>query len=199
MIPRKQPKLLDGFLSEALDGDLADALDLLAAPALDVEAVPPASDLRARMLAATHSTHRFDDFEERIAALADISVEESRRLLLAVDAEDTSWESSMPGIRLLHFEGGPAVRPAITGFVRVAAGATFPHHEHVGDEVSLILQGSCTTSDGTTYRAGDEIPMPQGTAHSFTVTGPNELMFLAVVRTGITIDGEFIGPEDPRA
>lgn len=199
-VERKTPKLLDEFLAEYESELDASALDVLTAvDRASSDAAP--SSLRARLLASTHAAHRFDDFEARIAELADIDDATVRALLLRLDdPRPDAWEPSfVDGINLVNFEGGPRVTPAITGFVRIQPGVTFPHHQHHGDEVVLVLQGSCVMSDGLVCKPGDELRMAAGTEHSFRI--PEDavpFIYLAVVRTGIQIGDQFIGPDDTR-
>jgi anti-sigma factor ChrR (cupin superfamily) len=102
-------------------------------------------------------------------------------------------------MELLHVEGGPRVKGAITGFVRLGSGVSFPEHEHLGDEEVLILQGSCVDSiDHRVSRAGDRVRMPCGTVHSFSVREGPDLVYLAVVGTGLRVNGQELLAHDLR-
>lgn len=159
----------------------------------------PSPAARNRLLAALRTTHRFDDLEADVARLLDLPAERAAELLLAVD-EPTSWESGpAPGCELLHVQGGPKVTDAITGFVRVEAGSHFPHHEHIGDEVVLVLQGAFRSSGGAVVRAGEVSTMPAGSAHSLQAIGDLPLMYLAIVQRGVVLGGQTVLPGDPRA
>jgi mannose-6-phosphate isomerase-like protein (cupin superfamily) len=145
-------------------------------------------------------THRFPEFEDCIAFLAEISHEAARDLLLRIDAQ-ASWEAGpIPGIALFHFSGGPSVHNAITGFVRLEKeGTAFPSHEHVGAETVVILQGAMRDDDGTLHTAGDQIDMPAGSAHAFVSEGSVPLVYLAIVQDAVIIAGHRINAGDPRA
>jgi quercetin dioxygenase-like cupin family protein len=196
----KKPDLLDEFLRES---GLEDELELASAIALaaGVEEPPPA--LRARIMDAARSTHRFDEFEASVASILDLPIDAVRELLLAIDEgrleEGGRWQDGpAPGVELLHLRGGPAVAGAITGFVRVAPGAEFPDHAHLGDETVLILQGAYRDSDGTIHRRGELVRMPLDTHHALVAIGEVPLVYLAVVRHGVRIGDVEIGPDDPR-
>ncbi len=198
MTRRREPVLVERFLSEAIDdGAPLEGVETLAL-ALDAVAPPPA--LRSRLERSLAQTHRFDDLEEVVASLADVSLDRARTLLLQVDAPDATWEPGpAPGIDLMHFEGGPRVRDAVTGFVRHAPGATFPEHDHVGDESVLVLQGAFEDADGVVYRSGEVAARGPSSSHSYRAVGPLPLVTMAIVQGGVILDGVAIPPGDPRA
>jgi putative transcriptional regulator len=90
------------------------------------------------------------------------------------------------------------VSDSITGFVRLAEGAVFPEHEHLGTEHILVLHGRWQDGDAI-YGPGDYVEMSAGTSHSFNVCSGPDLLYLAVLHKGLRIDGIVIGPDDPRA
>ena len=195
---RREPTLLERFLAEALDEgaplESAEALGLAA------DALAPLPALRLRLEASLDGTHRFDDLEETVADLADLPIDAARRLLLSVDSPASSWDPGpAAGIELLHFEGGPRVRDAVTGFVRHAPGTTFPEHDHVGGERVLVLQGAFEDSDGVVYRSGDVAERGPVSPHSYRAVGPLPLVTMAVVQGGVILGGVTIPPGDPRA
>lgn len=197
------PELRDALLRELAEGG-EDDLETAAALALLAPDVAPPPAMRDRIGRAVAAAHRFDDLEETIASLVDLPIERTRALLLSIDApkESAAWQRaewmSSPGIDLLHFEGGPAVAGAITGFVRVPSGTAFPEHEHVGDEAVLVMQGAFRDSDGSVHGRGEVVRMPGGSYHSLEAIGPVVLVYLAVVRAGVRIAGELLEPSDPR-
>jgi hypothetical protein len=195
---RREPTLLERFLSEAVeDGASLDAAELLGLAAPEV---PLPAPLRLRLVESLDQAHRFDDLEDVVADLADLPIDEARRLLLRVDAPSTAWDPGpSAGIELLHFEGGPRVHDAVTGFVRHAPGTTFPEHDHVGDEKVLVLQGAFEDSDGVVYRSGDVATRGAASSHSYRAVGPLPLVTMAVVHGGVVIGGQIIAPGDPRA
>lgn len=181
------------------DVDGEDDLETAGALALLADGSEASAALRARLIETVQRTHRWDDLEAEVASLIDLDLDSARALLLAVD-EAGGWElGPLPHIELLHFGGGPAVADAITGFVRIPPGETFPHHEHVGDEAVLVLQGELRDSSGAMHARGALLRMAAGTSHSLVVIGAIPLVYLAVVQRGVKIGGEVFGPHDPRA
>lgn len=187
----------DPFLRElAADGvSPGEAMEALAE---GVEAAPLPDGLRARMLAATETTARFASAAQQVARLVDLSLAAALDLLVGVDRAESWTDGPFPGIGLYNFEGGPEVRGAITGFVRMMPGAVFPHHRHVGVEQVLVLSGRFRDSRGQVAEAGDLAVNDPGTEHSFEVLPGPELFYLVVASGGVQIGDEHFSPEDPR-
>jgi hypothetical protein len=155
--------------------------------------VSPPPRLRDRVLASALDTPqvaragRFDRFAARFAAIFDVAVERARELLAWVD-DPARWDPPLyPGVRLIHFSGGPACAGCDTGFVRIEPGAVFPHHAHDGEEVTLVLQGSARDSHGTVLKAGEESVLAPGAAHEL-VAGRDEVYLYAVRVAGLRLD-----------
>jgi anti-sigma factor ChrR (cupin superfamily) len=81
----------------------------------------------------------------------------------------------------------------------VKPGLVFPHHEHMGDEAMLIVQGSCVDSSGLVMRRGDLIRLAPGTSHEFTAQPGPDFIYLGVAKNGIIMFGVHMKPGDPRA
>ena len=188
---------LGAFLQEQREsGVLEEAtLDALV---VSTEATLPAS-LKERLLSSLDREHRFQSFEERVAELSDLPESVASVLLGRLDSKEHWAPVGAPGVEIFHFDGGPKVRDAITGFVRILPGSSFPVHEHMGHETVLVLQGTLRDDDGEEYSAGDEIEMDADSTHSFSAAGDVPLVLVTVVMKGVTIDGQFIPPGDPRA
>lgn len=166
-------------------GALADSLSALS---LALPRVAPTADLRARLLAtAARPEHRWAPFTARLARLIDVAHDRARELLAAIVRPDP-WQRLLPGVDLLHLQGGPAVAGADVGFVRVAAGGAFPEHRHLGPERVLILQGGYVDDQGQTARAGDLVELPAGSSHSFVALPGDDLIY-AVVVGGVEFPG----------
>src|SRR5262245_51956600 len=172
----------DGFLRDLRELGLDEDSERIAGHGLcefgeALESIAPAPELRTRLLDQLTSKGRFARFAERTAQLLDISLERAHALLDRLD-DLTLFEPAFPGASFFWCEGGPAVANAVRGFVRVQAGTNFPEHEHIGDELVLVLQGTFhdTTRD-CTHGVGDEVLMPAGTSHAYTVPadGPDLL------------------------
>lgn len=145
----------------------------------------PSADVRTRLLASI-GAGRFERFTPRVANLFAVSIDHARELLGLVEA-NAMWERSAPGIELIHFSGGPPCARADCGFVRVARGATFPWHTHLGEEVKLILSGKLRDHEGREYNVGDQIVMPMGSAHELTNAGEGDAIFVSRADGGIDV------------
>ncbi|WP_170135703.1 cupin domain-containing protein [Nannocystis exedens] len=155
---------------------------------LALRPVPAPADMRARLLAAAAAPEaRFSPFVARLSRLLDLAQERVRQLLVSLARPDV-WERVLPDVELFHLEGGPATVGADVGFVRVAAGAHFPHHNHLGDEHVLVLQGGFVEDDGTVVRAGGSSYRAPGSSHSLTALPGQDLLY-AVVVFGVEFPG----------
>lgn len=148
----------------------------------------PSAGLRGRLLASVAApAGRFAPMIDRLAALIDAGAERAEALLEGL-GDPGRWLPMLPGIGLVHIEGGPAVAGADVGFVRIEAGVRFPFHRHLGDERVLVLQGEVLDDSGERARAGDLLAMPAGGAHAFRA-GDAEALIYAVVVFGVEIPG----------
>jgi hypothetical protein len=195
---------LDTFLREVdAEFDRESAVDATApqtttqaAHALSVlsETLPqlsPSVELRARLLQSARSEGRLARFAGSVADMLDVSLGKAKQLLERID-DPAAWSLELPGVSFLWVEGGPAVAAAVRGFVRVSAGQEFPHHEHLGEELVLVLQGGFQDpSRGRVFRPGDTDRMPAGSSHAFrALPGGPDLVKLAVVHTGLRALGQ---------
>ena len=162
------------------------------------EAAPP-PPLRDRILRSVSGVSRFDDFAERTARIIDVAVDKARALLARID-DPAAWsDGPLPGVRLYHLDGGPAMANAVVGLVRIKPGSVFPEHTHQGTEVALVLQGSCVEGDGRVSRRGDLLQMESSSTHMLTALPGPDLVYVAAVQNGFLLFGEHIKPGDPRA
>jgi hypothetical protein len=180
----------DAFLRDLAELPKASAQDLEQLAAA-LEQTAPADELRQRLLAELPSTSRFERFADTVAELLDIERSRALRLLDQLDNR-AAYNELMPGIELLWVPGGPRVADAVRGFVRVAAGLTFPEHQHFGEERVLVLQGSFVDpSRDLTFRPGDIDSMQAGTSHLHLVPADGtDLLMLSVVQMGVSVSGQ---------
>jgi putative transcriptional regulator len=157
-----------------------------------VAEVGPSPDVKARLMASVGGG-RFEKFASRMASLFDVTVDRAREFLGLIE-RPASWESAMPGIGLVHFDGGPAYAAADCGFIRLADGQTFPMHTHRGEEVSVIILGQLRDHQGRILSTGDELVQPTGSAHQITAVG-GECIFAARAMLGIEVGGAPVGPK----
>ena len=170
-------------VERAIEADASLAIEL--EQYLDLAAVAPPADIKARLLASVGSG-RFESFGARMAKLLDVSIDRARELLGLIE-RPASWENPVPGVFLIHFEGGPACAAADCGFVRIAPGCKFPWHTHRGEEVSVILGGALRDIDGKVYRAGDELVQHDGTEHELVALDDAEVIYVARAMNGIEV------------
>jgi hypothetical protein len=181
---------LPQFVREAMDADgprealareLGRAMDAMPL-ALPTEV--PAQAARARLLAAaTTGPTRHAPFFDRLARIFDLERDSIIRILERA-ASESEWEPGPhPSVRVLHFQGGPAVAGADTGLVRMPSDFTWPLHRHAGVERVLSLEGEYEEAGGALYRSGDIHEMGPRSEHSFRVT-PGAPLLLAVALFG---------------
>ena len=137
------------------------------------------SDIRE--LIPLYALGALDDDEAR-------TVERARELLGLIERK-ASWENPVPGIHLVHFDGGPAYAAADCGFIRIDPGCTFPWHTHRGEEVSILLAGTVRDHTGKQWQPGDDIVQNEGTEHSLTA-GDEGALYVARAMNGIEVSGQ---------
>lgn len=150
--------------------------------------IPLETMMRARILDALHPYDRFARFEADVAGLLQVSREDAAAALARID-DATAWQVQAPGIALLPVPCGPNAGYVYTGFIRVEAGTTFPQHEHLGEELTYVLQGAFEEdSAGLRFGPGEPARMAAGTRHGFVVPadGPH-LVGLVTLRTGFKL------------
>lgn len=153
--------------SEALMAEVAAANDAFTALPMALPDVKPATDVKARLMKSVAGSDRFLPFAADVARYADLAVEKVRKLFERIDGE---WEPGpFPGIKLIHFDGGPNACAADVGFVTLPAGLDFPRHRHHGFEVNYVLSGSVIDSDGTVYGPGEAIEKTEVDVHAFKI------------------------------
>ncbi|HEY0192042.1 MAG TPA: cupin domain-containing protein [Kofleriaceae bacterium] len=155
--------------------------------------VAPGSDVFARLLASV-GHGRFDAFATRMAKLFDVAVERARELLGLIE-RPASWVPQIPGISLVHFDGGPAVAAADCGFVRLEPGATFPPHSHLGEELVTILSGQ--VRDATNDRVlgpGEDYLQVEGSLHYLVCVGDEPCIYASRATNGIALGGVRVRP-----
>jgi ChrR Cupin-like domain len=160
------------------------------------EPIEPSPDVKARLLASAGGG-MFERFAQKLGALYDVTVDRAREILGLIDRA-ASWEPQVPGIALVHFDGGPAYAAADCGFVRLAPGAIFPFHKHLGDEACLVLEGAVfDATNGRMIEAGDDYFQKEGTQHALINKGSVDCIFAARAMHGIEVGGTPVRPNKP--
>lgn len=190
--------LLDPFLEEVT----ADPTEVEAFVGLveGLGAQAPPARAKDRLLNASRLPGRFDRFARIVADLLDVPLDIARGMLDGIE-EPARWKPSlMPGMSHHDLTGGPGVRDAITGFVRLPAGSQFPHHRHLGDEHVLVIQGHYVDlEDSTEVGPGEVAHHGPDTAHGLSIVeGGPDLLYLIVAHGGVEIGGDILRPGDPR-
>jgi hypothetical protein len=140
--------------------------------------------MRARLLATVGSVARFRPFVVALGRLFALDFEALRDLLLKVDDPAAYQIAPMPGVRYFHFSPGQASGFAEAGIVRVAKGAGFPRHEHLGPEVNFVLEGTMLEG-GSIDGPGTAKWQNAGSAHDYRAGDARDLVLVAG-HSGIT-------------
>lgn len=151
---------------------------------------PPPPAIRERLFASLDAMSvpgRFERFAARVAALYDVTIDKARMFLGWID-DPARWQSAeFPNVDVIHLPGGPAWAGADCGLVRMPAGLEFPWHDHNGEEVTVVLQGRSHDSSGVTLGPGDEMVLPPGAVHRYSVDAGGEEYIFAVRFHGIQL------------
>jgi len=160
-------------------------------------AKPAPAALRERLMASIARPElRFAPLFDRLSDLFDLSDEALRALFVRAAAPDSWSRAPVPDTWLLHLQGGPRVAGADNGLVRIAAGARFPRHAHLGRERVLVLDGSYRDEpSGHVYQPGDLHEMPEGSAHAYVALPTRDLLLAVSLVSGVDVEG--FGPLSP--
>lgn len=154
----------------------------------DAAPVQPNAALRSRVLATVGSTLPFEGFVARFARLFDVDEARGREILRsATDPASGAWVDVpvVPGMRLLHFQGGARVAGADCGFVRLEPGTEFPLHRHLGTEWTLVLAGGAEEAGGAIWLPGDLVVKEAETVHAYRALDDEPFLFAVVLHEGI--------------
>lgn len=178
-------KSLDALFLGADDFDDAALESLLSL----VDTVDSASTSRQRLLDDAGYGNRLDRYKGVLSKVLDVEESKAAELLTGVD-NTLQWgtEPGLDRLKTVWVDGGPSVQNCIRGFVRLEAGASFPHHGHLGRETVIILQGHMVVDDGTVLYPGDVGSVEPGVEHSFSaMAGGPDLLYFVVAHEGIHI------------
>jgi putative transcriptional regulator len=187
------------MVERAVAQDAALATELLSyqqtadAIGVAIEPVAPSPDVRLRLFASIGGG-RFEAFSGRMAKLFDVTVERARELLGLIE-RPASWIPQIPGISLVHFDGGPAAAAADCGFVRLTPGAVFPPHTHLGEEAVTILSGRIhDVTNDRMIGPGDDYVQLEGSNHYLVCVGDEDCVFASRAMNGIAVGGSRARP-----
>jgi len=144
----------------------------------------PRPELRDRLLKSLDGDTRFEGFVERLAVFFDLTTSRIRELLEKTNqAPRQPWApSGIPGIHLLHFDGGERVAEADCGLVYLEQGSTFPEHRHQDTELAIVIEGEILEAGGLVYRPGDLSYKPKDSTHSFRASDAGPAIVAVIVR-----------------
>lgn len=136
--------------------------DVLGQLALALPSLEPPSEARDRLLSRIRQT--VGDQGEPPAEPAACSLEPFN----SIRANEGVWIEWSPGIHIkpLYIS---TERNYSTTLVRLAPGAVYPGHRHLGTEELFIVEGECDI-DGRHFKAGDYHRAEQGSLHRVTRT-----------------------------
>ncbi len=161
----------------ALRSELVEVLEVGADLITSLAPVDPDPSVRARLLAAiAGDAGAATDLVARVAALFDLAASRARAVLAWVD-EPRRWIALAPGVDGAGLTPGPAQAGATCGLLRLAAGATFPWHAHLGEEVALVVSGGARMSDGRQVRSGDEVLADASLEHDIVADDDGPCVF----------------------
>lgn len=162
-----------------------EAREVIDSLALALAPIAPRSQVRARLLAAAEGKGRLAQWTEQLAKFFDFGLEKARGLLDAVDVAAAWEEGPVPGLALMHFEGGPALAAADCGLIRFPAGIDWPLHKHLGDEQMFILEGGLIEDSGKEFRAGALLKKAAGSQHAFKIMPERDCLCAVTLVEGI--------------
>lgn len=150
--------------------------------------LPPAATLRARLLCAVDdgaAAASEPTLLQRLARLFDLALDEAQRIYDAV-TDPAVWVAPLPGVRLMHLQGGPATAGADCGLVHIAAGQRFPRHRHRGLETTIVLRGSYRDGEQV-FRAGHPDPILCAGGSEHDMEALEDLLYAVTVLHGVEI------------
>ena len=118
---------------------------------------------------------------EDLAEFFDLSVAAVRTLLAALEQEEAWGPGPTPEVGLISVAPGPLHPGAQAFLVRIASGASHPHHVHHGDEHILVIEGGIRDDDGSELWAGERVINCEGTCHASTAIGEGPCVLAAMV------------------
>jgi hypothetical protein len=169
--------------------ELARTKQTLAALSLAVSPRPAASG-RARLVASLARKGRYGAFADRIARLFDLPLAKAEEYMQRI-ADPEAWRPGfVPGMLAIPVRPGPKYQgesSAVAGFGKLVPGWRFPHHDHVGDETTIVLEGGFRSlDDGRETWRGDELWKPAGSDHEFVVLDGPHCIAAVLAERGVT-------------
>jgi putative transcriptional regulator len=143
----------------------------------------PSAALRRRLLESAAGPGRFAAIAAALGRVTDLAADAVAALLGKIDDARAWTEAPFPDVRYLHFNPGAAVAAVEAGFVRMAPGARFPHHKHLGHEVTFVIDG-LLHDRGHVYGPGSVIESAAGSEHDYAA-GPGRDLVIVSLHGGV--------------
>ncbi|HEX3759488.1 MAG TPA: cupin domain-containing protein [Kofleriaceae bacterium] len=182
-----------GAVEHAVAGDAALAAELASyqhttgAIGSVIQPVAPSPDVLQQLMASVGGGP-FEAFAARMARMYDVTVERGRELLGLLDRAASWIPQVVPGLHFIDFEGGPATAGADCGFVRLAPGAIFPPHTHLGEEMTTVLSGQIRDlANDITLGPGDDYIRAEGSTHYLVCVGDEPCIYATRAYNGISL------------
>jgi signal transduction histidine kinase len=121
------------------------------------------------------------ELAEELAEFFDLPVASARVLLERRQQEQAWGPGPTPGVGLMPVAPGSRHAGAQGFLVRVAAGATYPHHRHPGDEHMFAIQGGIRDDGGAELWEGERTVHTDGATPASTAIGDGECILAAMV------------------
>jgi putative transcriptional regulator len=147
---------------------------------------PASADLKARLLDQLDSL--VDEPDEQPAYAADSSVPRCLHQFVQSDYTQLEWKRVSPhihSVELCRDSNGARVE-----LLKIRPGGSASTHTHLGDEYTVILEGSFSDEKGV-YRRGDFLMRDPSDQHTPVATKDQECICLAVTEGPIQFTGIF--------
>ncbi|MDY0007105.1 MAG: ChrR family anti-sigma-E factor [Spongiibacteraceae bacterium] len=152
--------ILEGLAPQAVGGDLfARVMARIDAPQPEAPPAPPAA--------------------------GDPRVPPPLRHLVSAGFDQLAWSWQLPSLRVAHLELGDGLQVALH---RIRSGGAVPEHDHRGEELTVVLNGSFSDQDGV-YSDGDFLFRQPGEVHRPTAAQNEECIVLSVQEAPVRFTG----------
>lgn len=139
------------------------------------------NDATAEVKSETHSEHNAqDEFDDRIKALPKVV-----QKLIPKD-KPLKWSFVSPSLRSAQLETGQDHYEVC--FHKIKRGGRVVEHDHRGLEVTLVLEGSFSDSEGN-YKPGDYIVKYPGETHRPMAAQDQDCLCLSIMEAPVKVAG----------
>lgn len=162
----------------------ADSFEALMARVSSPSAAAAAEQMAEPALPATQSAESDDAVRSHGATFLPRSV----RRLASGSLDKLRWVQLGKALRVAPLQVNDASRD--TAIYDIRAGGRMPEHEHRGEEITVLLQGSFSDADGS-YKRGDFVVRHAGEAHQPTATLDMDCICLVCLERPVRPRGMF--------